>query len=320
MARTVESGNGEENNLKEADANADIQDEQRVKASFFAGTDLKSLLANMENVASNDPTTVQKTVPDITESKHVVEDLEPNGKKDFPVSPVDALDMTLKNDVDALETYDEDETVSLQDSALLDNQDETILSDAVFDEKSQLNSDYPYSDDKFDDLITGPIAVHRAPRVLGRYIFTIIISALLGAALAIGVFVFLYRSTIFAPQTNTPPQATETPVAVPTATPTIETVVTETPEPVQAVNKEVKIQIMNATETAGLAAEKVALLNENGYKNGSAENFTGTLPNQSTVFYGDDEDKATADDIAKILGYTAEKSNLAKGAIEVVIV
>ena len=70
------------------------------------------------------------------------------------------------------------------------------------------------------------------------------------------------------------------------------------------VNKSAKITVINGTSQNGYAAKKVTTLANAGYANASASNpqNRSTLPDASTVWYQNEADKATAQDVASRLG------------------
>lgn len=70
------------------------------------------------------------------------------------------------------------------------------------------------------------------------------------------------------------------------------------------VNKAAAIRVVNATHITGHAAQKATLLKNAGYTQVTATNPNGTLPKQTVVWYQNAADKATAQDIAKVLGIT----------------
>ena len=70
------------------------------------------------------------------------------------------------------------------------------------------------------------------------------------------------------------------------------------------VNKSAKITVVNGTSRNGYAAKNVTTLANAGYANASASNpqNRSTLPDASTVWYQNETDKATAEDVASKLG------------------
>ena len=68
------------------------------------------------------------------------------------------------------------------------------------------------------------------------------------------------------------------------------------------VNKDLTVRVINGTGTTGYAAEKKATLDQAGYTQVTAANPTGSLPSATVVWYQNEDDKATAQDIANTLG------------------
>ncbi len=68
------------------------------------------------------------------------------------------------------------------------------------------------------------------------------------------------------------------------------------------VNKGLAVRVVNGTSTAGYAATKKGVLDQAGYTNVTAANPDGTLPSATVVWYQNEDDKATAQDVANTLG------------------
>ena len=68
------------------------------------------------------------------------------------------------------------------------------------------------------------------------------------------------------------------------------------------VNKALEVRVVNGTSTTGYAATKKSVLDQAGYTSVTAANPTGTLPSATVVWYQDEGNKATAQDIANTLG------------------
>lgn len=67
-------------------------------------------------------------------------------------------------------------------------------------------------------------------------------------------------------------------------------------------NKATAVRVVNATGVSGYAAQQAGVLTGAGYTSVEAANPTGTLPSASVVWYQNDADKATAQDVATTLG------------------
>ena len=70
----------------------------------------------------------------------------------------------------------------------------------------------------------------------------------------------------------------------------------------QAVNHGTQIRVLNATSISGYAKSKADVLSQAGYTSVSASNPTGTVPSQTVVWYQNETDKATAENVAQTLG------------------
>jgi FtsZ-interacting cell division protein ZipA len=92
------------------------------------------------------------------------------------------------------------------------------------------------------------------------------------------------------------------------------------PQPAQQVNKQTAVRIVNATRINGYGAKKQAVLQQAGYSSVTAANPSGQLPKASVVWYQNESDKATAQDVANALGITAvEQQNGTAQPIVVVL-
>lgn len=94
-----------------------------------------------------------------------------------------------------------------------------------------------------------------------------------------------------------------------------------TPQPAQQINKQTAIRIVNATRINGYGAKKQAVLQQAGYSSVTAANPSGQLPKTSVVWYQDESDKATAQDVANTLGITAveQQSGTAQPIVAVLL-
>lgn len=70
----------------------------------------------------------------------------------------------------------------------------------------------------------------------------------------------------------------------------------------QVVNTGTKVRVVNATNITGYAQSKVDVLAQAGYTSVSASNPTGNVPSQTVVWYQNETDKATAENVAQTLG------------------
>lgn len=103
-------------------------------------------------------------------------------------------------------------------------------------------------------------------------------------------------ATTQAPAASATTEATQTPSATPT------TSETPSPSPSIPVRHSAKISVLNGTGTQGLAAQKVSALSSAGFDGATAANARGWDTEVSTVYYEDPNLKATAEEVAKVLG------------------
>ena len=65
------------------------------------------------------------------------------------------------------------------------------------------------------------------------------------------------------------------------------------------------MRVVNATGIQGYAGQQADVLQTAGYTSVEATNPSGTLPASSVVWYQNETDKATAEDVATTLGISA---------------
>ena len=70
----------------------------------------------------------------------------------------------------------------------------------------------------------------------------------------------------------------------------------------QAVNTGTEVRVVNATNITGYAQSKADVLTQAGNTSVSASNPTGNVPSQTVVWYQNETDKATAENVAQTLG------------------
>ncbi|WEV53638.1 LytR C-terminal domain-containing protein [Bifidobacterium sp. ESL0798] len=195
-----------------------------------------------------------------------------------------------------------------------------------------------YQKDAFDNPPKGPIGVHRGnTSLLSRAIpyFIVVVVAVLAGLLVWGFYsgelqkAFTGHSQSQS-QTVTTPKATkktEKKKAAKDDTDTKSDTKSDAdastnqqqaaPQPTQQVNKQTAVQVINATHTNGYAAKKKAVLVQAGYSSVTAGNATGNLPSSTVVWYQNDNDKATAQDVANTLGIQAveQQSGIAQAIV-----
>lgn len=70
----------------------------------------------------------------------------------------------------------------------------------------------------------------------------------------------------------------------------------------QVVNTGTEVRVVNATNITGYAQSKADVLVQAGYTSVSASNPTGNVPSQTVVWYRNETDRATAENVAQTLG------------------
>lgn len=186
-----------------------------------------------------------------------------------------------------------------------------------------------YDKDVFDNPPAGPVGVHRGKRTLmarvAPFIVVVVVAALAGV-LAWG-FVSGEFANIRMPwsaQETTSAQQSETQKpksddakddkaddtdktddskpAEDTGDGDAQQNEQQPEQPEATVNKATAVLVINGTGLQGYAAEWQAALANAGYTSATAANPTGILPAASVVWYQNETDKATADDVAATLG------------------
>lgn len=204
-----------------------------------------------------------------------------------------------------------------------------------------------YPEDEFDrvDPDAAPAGAHRAPRSRWSRSAPYLIVVACSAALAVGLVYYLAQSptsqlnagpapapSVSAssePTEGTEPDAeevtgVETPDATDPAEPTPEPT-TEPTTPVEppaaAVDTATAVRVLNGTGRQGVAAGAAEILAGEGWTDVVADNYTGTRPSSSLVYFKDSDSEAEAREVAQLLGITEviEAPNLV-GPVSVVLV
>ena len=88
----------------------------------------------------------------------------------------------------------------------------------------------------------------------------------------------------------------------------------------QSVNLSTQIRVVNATNITGYAKSKADALTQAGYTSVTADNPTGNVPSQTVVWYQNEADKATAENVAQTLNIAnVEQSSTLTTTIVVVL-
>lgn len=196
-----------------------------------------------------------------------------------------------------------------------------------------------YTPDDFDNPPAGPVGVHRGSRSLAirliPYVVVLVVAALMGL-LAWGLFSgsinnlkLPWSSADSSQSSSTAASSTASSNAAESSSSSAESSssasddasssassepsdsesasasASESSSAAQSVNKATSIRVINGTGTSGYAARKKTVLTQAGYSNVVAGNPSGTLPSSSVVWYQNETDKATAENVASSLGISA---------------
>lgn len=212
-----------------------------------------------------------------------------------------------------------------------------------------------YEKDAFDNPPEGPVGVHRGnrPMIVRLTPFVIV----LVAAVAAGVLFWSIFSGEAANMFNRRSEQTQTTAQTsqvassssadesasgtashssqsasasestsaedtPSQTPSESESAQNTPEESQQVNTNAQITVINGTGVSGLANDRAGVLQNRGFTNVSAANpdATTVLPAQTVVYYQNEADLATAQQVANALGITTVEQSASIGTpIQVVL-
>lgn len=212
-----------------------------------------------------------------------------------------------------------------------------------------------YEKDAFDNPPEGPVGVHRGNRPMIVRVTPFII--VLVAAVAAGVLFWSIFSGEAANMFNRRSEQTQTTAqtsqgsssssadesasgtasqssqsatagestsaeGTPSQTPSKSESAQSTPEESQQVNTNAQITVINGTGVSGYANDRAGVLQNQGFTNVSAANpdATTVLPAQTVVYYQNEADLATAQQVANALGIaTVEQSTSIGTPIQVVL-
>ena len=212
-----------------------------------------------------------------------------------------------------------------------------------------------YEKDAFDNPPEGPVGVHRGNRPMIVRVTPFII--VLVAAVAAGVLFWSIFSGEAANMFNRRSEQTQTTAQTsqvassssadesasgtashssqsasasestsaedtPSQTPSESESAQSTPEESQQVNTNAQITVINGTGVSGYANDRAGVLQNQGFTNVSAANpdATTVLPAQTVVYYQNEADLATAQQVANALGIaTVEQSTSIGTPIQVVL-
>ncbi|KJY64111.1 MULTISPECIES: LytR C-terminal domain-containing protein [Bifidobacterium] len=200
----------------------------------------------------------------------------------------------------------------------------------------------PQVHDAFDNPPKGPVGVHRGPRSLTIRVLPYLLVVVLAVLCGLGVWAAVSGSLPWQ-QTHTEasrvisshlPKRSASSSASSSATATDQASQEQTSEPssqspsasasssspAPVVNRGTQVTVINGTRVNGYAGKKRQVLVNAGYTAVTASNPQDALPGVSTVRYRDEADKATAQEVANLLGITqVEQSSVASTPVEAIL-
>ena len=200
----------------------------------------------------------------------------------------------------------------------------------------------PQVHDAFDDPPKGPVGVHRGPRSLSVRVLPYLLVVVLAVLCGLGVWAAVSGSLPWQ-QTHTEasrvisshlPKRSASSSASSSATATNQASQEQTSEPssqspsasasssspAPVVNRGTRVTVINGTRVTGYAGKKRQVLVNAGYTAVTASNPQGALPGVSMVRYRDEADKATAQEVANVLGIAqVEQSSVTTTPVEAIL-
>lgn len=185
------------------------------------------------------------------------------------------------------------------------------------------NTDESYAQDVFDNPPQGPIGVHRGNRSIASRLVPFLIVIIVAAVGGVGTWAAmsgegakLFSSGSSASSSSSPSakstasasasaSASDTASASASASESASASPSEStssPASSSSVNLSAQVRVVNGTRKTGYAAKQAAVLTGAGYTNVVAANPSGSLPSASVVWYQNESDLATAQDVAAKLG------------------
>lgn len=200
----------------------------------------------------------------------------------------------------------------------------------------------PQVHDAFDNPPKGPVGVHRGPRSLSVRVLPYLLVVVLAVLCGLGVWAAVSGSFPWQ-QTHTEasrvisshlPKRSPSSSASSSAAPTDQASQEQTAQPssqspsasasssspAPVVNHGTQVAVINGTRITGYAGTKRQVLINAGYTAVTASNPQSALPGVSTVRYRDEADKATAQEVASLLGIAqVEQSSVASTPVEAIL-
>lgn len=185
------------------------------------------------------------------------------------------------------------------------------------------NTDESYAQDVFDNPPQGPIGVHRGNRSIASRLVPFLIVIIVAAVAGVGTWAAMSGegAKLFSSGSST--SSSSSPSAKSTASASASASASDTasasasasesasaspsestssPASSSSANLSTQVRVVNGTRKTGYAAKQAAVLTGAGYTNVVAANPSGTLPSASVVWYQNESDLATAQDVAAKLG------------------
>ena len=200
----------------------------------------------------------------------------------------------------------------------------------------------PQVHDAFDNPPKGPVGVHRGPRSLTIRVLPYLLVVVLAVLCGLGVWAAVSgslpwqqthteasrvisghlpkRSASSSASSNTTAtdQASQEQTSEPSSQSPSASASSSSPAPV--VNRGTRVTVINGTRVTGYAGKKRQVLVNAGYTAVTASNPQGSLPGVSMVRYRDEADKATAQEVARLMGITqVEQSSVASTPVEAIL-
>lgn len=189
------------------------------------------------------------------------------------------------------------------------------------------NTDESYAQDVFDNPPQGPIGVHRGNRSIASRLVPFLIVIIVAAVAGVGAWAAMSgegaklfssgssASSSSSPSTKSTASASASASASDTASASASasesasesasaspSESTSSPASSSSANLSTQVRVVNGTRKTGYAAKQAAVLTGAGYTNVVAANPSGSLPSASVVWYQNESDLATAQDVAAKLG------------------
>ena len=181
-----------------------------------------------------------------------------------------------------------------------------------------------YEQDVFDNPPKGPVGVHRGSRSVISRIAPFVIVILVAALCGFGAWAWVtgeYKNIL---NLNTSSQTAQTSGTEKKDSSDTKSENTDSSnaqsdsaatdnagqsaqqdQAAATVNKATQVRVINATGISGYAGQKADVLQTAGYTSVEAANPTGSVPTSTVVWYQNEADKATAEDVASTLGISA---------------